>query len=208
MPAALFGALILLATVGPTAATATPIAQQALQATGTVTRSVRPVDAHGLLKAGYQVVMVLNGANCSEASPYGGDTRRCFAGNDIVDPCWPAAGAVPHVFCQFPPWGRTVWRLNLSTPLGTITSAASPPAWGIELESGNRCGFAEGATDLIHGERLNYVCDRNNVWLVGWIIRKHNPWSIRTAVLKDGNFVLGPIRTIKTVWRAQAATVK
>jgi hypothetical protein len=206
--AALVGALLLLTTLGITAATATPSSRPKRQATGTITNYVRPVDAQGRLKSGYRIVNILNGADCSQESPYSGDTRRCFAGNDIVDPCWPAAGSVPHVLCQFPPWGQTVWRLNLSTPLGTATPFASAPAWGIELKSGNLCGFAEGATDVIGGERVNYACERNNVWLVGWTIRTHNPWRIQTAVLHNGNFAVGPVQPIKTIWRVQAATFR
>jgi hypothetical protein len=163
---------------GRPSTSAAPTTRQAFQATGTITESVRPVDAQGLLDAGYKVVKVLKWCKLHSGIAVRRRHRRCFAGNDIVDPCWPAAGPVPHVLCQFPPWGKTVWRLNLSTPLGAVTPFASPPAWGIELESGNPCGLAEGATDLLADGRVNYACNRNNVWLIGWTIRTHNPWSI------------------------------
>jgi hypothetical protein len=201
--AAVFAVLALTAPFGGVASSAPP--GQATGAAKTITHYVRPVNAQGHLNIGYRVVQTLNDATCQQESEFVSEAWRCFAGNYILDPCWAESGGVLRVVCQGIPWVKTVYRLNLSEPLEKVVPYKNSPAWGIRLETGNRCGFAEGATNVIDGLRLNYACQRNNVWLAGWIIRTRNPWRIHTVVQAGGTFKLGAVQSIKTVWRALPA---
>jgi hypothetical protein len=178
---------------------------QATAAAKTITHYVRPVSAGGQLNTGYRVVQTFNGATCQQESEFISETWRCFAGDYIFDPCWAESGGALRVICQGIPWVKTVYRLDLSEPLVKVVPFKHSPAWGIRLETGNRCGFAEGATDVIDGLRLNYACLRNDAWLAGWIIRKHSPWRIQTVVQAGATFKLGAIQPIETVWRALPA---
>ena len=201
-----FGVIVLVTAFGGFASgSATPLGTDSSR---TVTVQVRPVNAQGKLVTGYRVVKASSGASCSQESFFVSEAWRCFAGSAILDPCWAESGGALRVVCQGAPWEKTVWRLNLSEPLAKVRPLKAPPAWGMELATGNRCSFAEGATDVIHGLRLNYACVRNDVWLAGWTIRTHSPWRIQTAVFPSGRLTLGAIQPVSTVWRALPAVFK
>jgi hypothetical protein len=60
----------------------------------------------------------------------------------------------------------------------------SPP-WALELMSGERCVFAEGATSVVEGRRLNYTCSRSH-YLWGPPDTSHALWRIRASRNYEG----------------------
>lgn len=54
--------------------------------------------------------------------------------------------------------------------------------WALELSDGLRCLFADGATNVIEGQRLNYFCgsaSKEGLW--GLPDRTSTPWTILIA---------------------------
>jgi hypothetical protein len=87
---------------------------------------------------------------------------RCFTGNFIRDPCFsdPSDG-VPVVVCPRAPTDRRLLRIRLTKPLpwgyGNSGRLSRYP-WTIVRRDGVACNFATGATVVVRGKRLNYLC--------------------------------------------------
>ncbi len=178
-------------------------------ASRTVTRQVRPVDSKGVLNRGYSVASTKSRSTSCFADSIGvSGAWRCAAGNYIYDPCWAEAGRGIRVVCVGAPWEHRVVRLDLSKRLPRIYPYRNPPAWGMQLETGNQCVFLDGATGVIGGQRINYGCEEHNVSLSGRIGRRHEPWRIQADVLHDGRYVRGAVAPITIVWDAQPSVFK
>jgi hypothetical protein len=104
---------------------------------------------------------------------YRSDAWRCTAGNEILDPCFtdPFQNQA-FLICSDSPLSNTVTVLNLTEPLpalptpspDTVAMGKALP-WVVELEEGQVCTFATGATGSIGGKRLNYACTGGgSVW--------------------------------------------
>ena len=84
---------------------------------------------------------------------------RCFAGNEILDPCFAAsASARTVVDCYADPWTAAV-QLRLTAEL----PAPGPPLkigqpWALQLADGMRCVVTTGTTPLLHGIPMRYQC--------------------------------------------------
>jgi outer membrane murein-binding lipoprotein Lpp len=84
---------------------------------------------------------------------------RCFAGNEILDPCFvESTSPRSAVACYADPWSRAV-ELTLKAALPT----PGPPLkisqpWAIELADGDRCVVTTGTAPILHGLAMRYQC--------------------------------------------------
>ncbi len=110
---------------------------------------------------------------------------RCMKGHYIYDPCYlDLFSARERVVCAPAPWKRKVFVIRSGTPDDDYTSKRRP--WGLILTSGRRCRFADGATTVVHGRRLNFICTGHR-FLFGWPDRGPRKWTIRQARTGDGD---------------------
>ncbi len=121
---------------------------------------VSPVTSAGIAVRGYRVTSRASGASCEPGSEAIGQAYRCFAGNAVYDPCWPAKTASPTVLCVADPWLRTAAELKVSSALGAIpaTGPSAGEPWGVQLASGQRCVLAQGAHNEFSGQVVDYYC--------------------------------------------------
>jgi hypothetical protein len=114
-------------------------------------------------------------------------TYRCFDGNIIRDPCFSDARAStaagePVVACVAAPWSRAVVSLHLADqPQSAFGARPGGPPWALQLASGARCVFGEGATSVAHGLRLNYFCGAKKLYLFGSPRTSRPTWRIHMA---------------------------
>ncbi|MFN2560067.1 MAG: hypothetical protein ABR571_02060 [Jatrophihabitans sp.] len=87
------------------------------------------------------------------------DAFRCFAGNNILDPCFarPAAGATGEVACLATPWSAAT-VLTLTAPLPKPDPQAVGRAWAFQLDNGARCVASTGTVPQVQGINLGYHC--------------------------------------------------
>ena len=113
------------------------------------------------------------------------DAWRCFVGNSLFDPCFSSQFAFGIVVCPIP-WQGSGTEIHLTKPLPksgshTVPSLSLQP-WAVETVSGSFCMLSSGASNLVHGQRLNYFCGRSakqGLW--GFPSRKKQPWTILIA---------------------------
>ena len=168
-------------------------------AASTRVHRVSPLNASGQLSSHYTVASVRRGY-CWTSSSIRPDLYRCFRGNLIVDPCWPAANRA-SVLCILRPWSHRVLRLRLARGLPATQPGASR-GWGLTLRSGNNCLFSSGAHDQFHGHTILYYCHRN------WVLldepdQSQPGWTIRTARREGDHYVARGIRPLTDAWRAK-----
>lgn len=131
------------------------------------------------------------------------DAWRCFVGNYLYDPCFssPRAGGV--VICpNLQVNGGTEIRLTKSLPFGQADpggpSLRDQP-WNIQLTNGRHFAFSSGASDVVHGVRLNYFCGVGcNYGLWGYPRRRFQPWTILIGPFNAT--ALHARRAIRHVW--------
>jgi hypothetical protein len=104
---------------------------------------------------------------------------RCFAGDEILDPCF-VAPSLQQAACLVSPWDSSVTVVHLMT-LPSPSPPISTLPWAIELTDGEHCLYEAGATQNAGDKRLNYGCRRGgssglNLW--GAIDQSHQPWTI------------------------------
>ena len=151
----------------------------AASARHTVVVHVRPVTASGVLAPGYRITDRRAHANCESGSEATGDAYRCFSGNLVVDPCW-VMKRKHFVVCLPDPWSHRAIRLHVTggydnAGFASLTRASLP--WGVRSVSGARCGFLQGASDVVHGKRVNYGCTRTT-YLIGNVHHGSPLWTI------------------------------
>jgi hypothetical protein len=113
---------------------------------------------------------------------------RCFDGNTIHDPCFRDARASATageavVACVNAPWSTHVLSLHLAAqPRSAFQVKPGGAPWALQLVSGARCVFGEGATSVAHGLRLNYFCGGGvRRYLFGTPRVSQPTWRIRMA---------------------------
>jgi hypothetical protein len=140
----------------------------------------------------------------SEADPVT-DAYRCFGGNVIYDPCF--GGDTKPLICIESPWSAVGvrfkvtlfeafdkhhdvhWHPGEAPPREVPVFPPLPtdekhPPWALELASGLRCVFAEGATFFVANQRANYECGTNGFgggrgpWVIGDPDRSTEPWVV------------------------------
>jgi hypothetical protein len=164
-------------------ASAAPRSGAAHAVTKTRVVRVRPVDATGHLRAGYTITHRHGGASCQLGSEATGTAYRCFAGNEILDPCWVQAGKNrSHVICLLLPWSHQVSRLHVTK--GYDNQGPASPAhrpWGLRLTNGTRCAGVQGASGTVHGRPITFFCLHSRLMLLGEANRSRPLWRIHTA---------------------------
>ena len=185
-----------------------------LRATTAVARTrlidVRPVTARSQPRPGLKVGVAAKPATCEPGSDSVGNAYRCFAGDDVYDPCWAdeTGGRPASVVCQSAPWQHTVIRLRLKTGLGPFLSAPRPREvrfpWGVQLTDGTRCLAAQGAHGTALGRVIEYGCDHSSLLLLGTMSTRDGVGRFATATYdqRANTFASGPSVTVRTAWYA------
>jgi hypothetical protein len=131
------------------------------------------------------------------------DAWRCLSGNFLYDPCFSSALHPGVVVCP----NRVVKggvEIHLKRKLPRKFADSGRPSlkhqpWDIQLASGRHCAFESGASNTVHGIRLNYFCGprtKNGLW--GYPRRRVEPWTIRIAPFNAK--VLRMRAAIRHVW--------
>jgi hypothetical protein len=156
------------ATPGPTTTPTTAPTPSPTAVPHTRLRQVRPVTASGHLAAGYRITRHLRGGDCHDGSEAFGYGYRCFAGNEILDPCWRQAtpATALAVLCLQDPYSHDVTQLRTSA-LEPLTGSPQPfggaSPWGLRLSDGETCLLDQGARDEDGGRVIDYECPRLRV---------------------------------------------
>jgi hypothetical protein len=150
-----------------------------------------PFAADGTLSPGLRATPAFGGTCDTGSFVVSGEAVfRCFAADVIRDPCFAdVAGSTSEravVVCVASPWAKDVVRLRVRGPLNAQGGAPSGgPPWALQLASGRRCTFLEGATTTVGGRRMNYGCGAGRV-LLGTPDRSGPTWRIRQATSPGG----------------------
>ncbi len=136
----------------------------AAQATATVRHVFAPLDPGGAPPTG---VAAHRSGTCFTSSITVRDrfAFRCFAANQILDPCFAGSGSAQRLYCYADPWSKpTALRLTKALPAPVTVSAVTRP-WALELVGGNRCLVLTGTVPEVHGISLGYRCDTGTAGL-------------------------------------------
>jgi len=162
---------------------------------------VSAIDSQGGLAAGLQVTRTAGGATCAPASEAISLAYRCFAGNEIYDPCWAdSQAAAPTVLCLVLPWSHGVTKLAVTGGLAPLVgSPGNVPPWGLQLADGRDCVLEQGAHDTFDGQPVDYYCGPAEVVLRG--LQTTGPrWLAQTATYSGGHYTMGPAEGITIAW--------
>jgi hypothetical protein len=136
----------------------------------TAVLQICPIGANGRLLDSFAVEEVRKHGGCDgDPSAKVQTALRCGAGDVIYDPCWPEIGAErPAVVCVSAPWDDSVTRVLTKSRELVKRSEYEYPAWGVELESGERCSlYGSGAHASVEGSNreadvMDYYCGRDD----------------------------------------------
>jgi hypothetical protein len=165
----------------------------------TSTRTFAPFDASG---APSMPVGAHRSGSCFTTSTAVGGTGvyRCFAGNQILDPCFAPAGArTPKALtCYTAPWSAAVQLTLTAAVPRTVEPLTIDRPWALELAGGVRCIATTGTTAMLEGVALGYRCPDGAAGL------RDESGPIRHAVYQATD---GAVRdlAVRVVWRAAAA---
>jgi hypothetical protein len=141
----------------------------------------------------------------SAAAPAPG-AYRCFAGNNILDPCFapPVTRKPLQIACVAAPWSRAVvLTVSGRLPAADTTTGVVRP-WAFQLATGVRCVASTGTVPAVHGVNLGYHCTDGG----DAALRTSAPSAAKSAattVTADyGNVKTQTLRpvTVTTIWRA------
>lgn len=129
----------------------------ARHSTATVRHTFAPYDSSGRLTVPVARHATGNCFTTSLAAP-GGATYRCFAGNQILDPCFARPGTTTGggtLACVADPWSKaTVLTVTKTLPGGSSVQRV----WAFRRADGARCVAATGTVPAVHGRNLDYHC--------------------------------------------------
>jgi hypothetical protein len=123
--------------------------------------------------------------NSSSSATGRSDAWRCFAGSNILDPCFENPVHDGEVMCVRSPWARTGTLLTSRLDRRDRFPIKTGP-WYLVIRWGLRCGFVGGATTVVRGFRLNYVCGPRGPYLFGRPIRTRPTWRMRMSRNPNG----------------------
>ncbi len=147
-------------------------------AKGTKLRTYSPYDADG--EPTVRVTRSRYADSCSGSYVNGqASARRCFSGNNIIDPCFLDPFDEDRAVCVSSPQAKTGIRMRGMSDAddGTGGSSNRRQLWALDLRNGRQCGFLSGATSGRRGMRLNYGCE-NGAFLWGKPRRNTRFWTI------------------------------
>lgn len=171
--ASLTGFIVVLAAAAPASA-------------ATEVQTYDPIDDDGTLRAGLTVERGGTTAECWTESYAAYGAIRCSVGDFIRDPCFIDTRVEQNaVLCVRDPWSTVALGYDVEGDLPDPTGPKVTP-WALELKSGARCTFAQGAGQAVGSFRMNYICSkskkrRSPVPLYGSPNRSRPTWTIRGA---------------------------
>jgi hypothetical protein len=137
-------------------------------------------------------------ASCQPGSEAVPAAYRCFGDDNLIrDPCW-RTGAHSAI-CLPAPWRHTVTKLRVHGGFGAPLSGPATLPWGVRLRDGEHCLLLQGASDVVHGKRVNYACGRTS-YLIGRPDRSRAVWRIQRARRQGGRAVAGRRAAIGTAY--------
>jgi hypothetical protein len=151
-------------------------------AAATERRTYSPYGPDGGPRPGLRVVP--QAGECFVQSPRVAGALRCATGDRLRDPCYldRAAQPLPRVLCVASPWSSTAVTFEPPDLPEPVDGLEPQRPWALELASGRRCVAVGGATTVVDGRRLNYVCrGRTTRFLFGSPDRSRATWHIRQA---------------------------
>jgi hypothetical protein len=191
MRTAVLAVAVVLALAGTAATAATPATQRSVYT---------PFAADGSLRAGLRAVD--RDGECFTSSLLVGraGALRCITGNRLRDPCFrePDPSSPVVVICAEDPWRQTVVRIRLAAQAPADGPAGHRSPWALELAGGARCVLVGGATNIVRGYRLNYICAANR-FLWGSPRTSSPTWRIRQSRSADGRRM--QLVAIRRAWR-------
>lgn len=121
---------------------------------------------------------------------------RCFIGNEVQDPCFPAPTSGDKLACAVDPWSD----ISLLTLTGQLPDSSSSgtngSAWAIELQNGDRCTGATGTATSVKGVSMVFRCKSGG--LASEAITSTQPWTVQYAA-DEGVPSLAPMN-VATRW--------
>jgi hypothetical protein len=124
---------------------------------------------------------------------------RCSVAHTIHDPCFEAGPN--RVICPTGgPWSGSAIAISLGVPLPRNHANPTRPnlklPWAVQLVDGSQCLLVSGASTVVAGLRLNYMCG-NHLELYGNPDRSSALWTVFAG--RDQSTILGK-RPISVVW--------
>lgn len=178
--------------------------------TATVTANAAPVSADGLPKPGLVITDGGTAQGCEAGSDVAPQAYRCFAGNDVYDPCWldNADAAQASVLCQAEPWEATSVRLTVAA--GGLPAFLGPPQqadpkfpWGVRLTDGEDCIALEGTHSSDGGKVVDYACGADGRHVLLRPVDQSSPlWTYQSAYVDGIGYQPGPAEDVATAWYA------
>jgi hypothetical protein len=159
------------------------------------------------LRVWYSVVDVGHG-DC-QASNLSNDPEslRCFASDQVFDPCWASLDAVTAV-CLRDPWDRDVITLTIDNLDQGSNDETNELPWALELAidpaaaDAVRCVFVGGAGATVAGQRVNWHCEQGGTDAGDVIgdpaVSTDRPWRVFYSSPSTAEVVEVEVRT---VWR-------
>jgi len=179
--------------------------------TATQRLRVSPVTASGAPAGSFRIASTAANATCETGSEAIGQAYRCFAGNEIYDPCWAEKAAMPTVLCLPYPWSRSEVRLRVHGSLGAIPShggAGLGEPWGVELAGGQRCVLAQGTHTEFAGRVIDYYCSAK-LWLLRGLTESGLVWRADSVIVaKSGKLTHGSAAEIRIAWYGRPDTFR
>lgn len=158
----------------------------------TTTATYTPFAPDGTLLPGLSVSEDVSG-QCGEegdwASTVNPGAYRCSTDRDLagganlLDPCFsepPGDGTdeAESVVCPGSPTSRRVVRIRTGF-IAPISSSPDRVPWALQIAGGRTCVLTSGASSVVRGRRVNYVCDGRGLRaLVGTPRRRAATWTI------------------------------
>ena len=133
------------------------------------------------------------------------DAWRCFVGHRIYDPCFENPVYDREVICVASPWVRSGVVVRSRLDPSDRYPIRGFRAWALRLENGRGCVFVSGASGVVKGRRLNYVCRLRRFGLAGPPFLFGSPDRSRATwtILKANDYVGRKWRRvrIRAAWR-------
>lgn len=131
----------------------------------TKTRVFAPYDRSGAATTG---VVAHRSGSCFTASitVSAASAYRCFAANELLDPCFVVPGSTHLLDCYADPWARAVQLRVPRLPKATSTISVVRP-WALTLADGSHCVATNGTAPVVRHVALGYQCRTGMAGVMG-----------------------------------------